>query len=299
VSVESERGKGSKFTVQLPVNVQPRLSGKPSVRAAQPPTQRRETEEGEPSPPRILVIDDDPDMRDLISRIMEREGFRVVVAASGQDGLRLARELRPSAITLDIQMPDRDGWSVLAALKADPELADTPVTIISIYEEQRVGYALGAAEYLTKPLSRDRLVQVMRRLVGTAGPVLVIEDEGSVREPLCWMLVKEGWRVIEAENGRAALDLLTDTTPSILLLDLIMPVMDGFQFLEEFRKLPQCEAVPVVVLTAKELTHVDHERLQMGVKQVLQKGLYSYEQIIAQVRGHIVASLKREKPALA
>ena len=183
----------------------------------------------------VLVIDDDPGVRELMGRYLTREGFRVAVASSGDEGLRLARELRPDAITLDVMMPGLDGWAVLGALKADAATADIPVVMLTIVDDRNLGYALGAAEYLTKPIDRERLLAVLARYRRDR-PVLIVEDDAPLRELLRRMLEREGYTVVEAEHGRAALDRLREGAPGVILLDLMMPVMDGFEFLAELRR---------------------------------------------------------------
>ncbi len=161
----------------------------------------------------MLVIDDEPAVRDLMQRFLGKEGFRVVAAAGGEEGLRWARELRPDAITLDVMMPGMDGWAVLAALKADPEVADIPVIMLTIVDDRNLGYALGASDYLTKPIDRERLVTVLKQHRRDR-PVLVVDDDAEVRQLLRRMLESEGYAVVEAENGRVALERLRDGSPS-------------------------------------------------------------------------------------
>ena len=158
---------------------------------------------------RILVVDDDPTVRELVARHLERAGFAVTTARGGQEGLRLVRELHPAAVTLDIMMPDLDGWTVLAAMKGDPALASIPVVLMSIVEEKNRGYALGAADYLVKPVDRARLIEALRNICGpAAGRVLLIDDDDVVRRGVHLALAPLGWQVTEAENGQVALACL-------------------------------------------------------------------------------------------
>jgi len=240
----------------------------------------------------VLVIDDDAAVRDLMARFLGKEGFRIVTAASGEDGLRLARELRPDVITLDVLMPGMDGWSVLAALKADAELADIPVVMLTMLDDRNLGYALGAADYLTKPIERERLVSVLGRYRQDL-PVLVVDDDPDFRELARRMLEREGYTVIEADNGRAALDRLHDGLPGVVLLDLMMPEMDGFDFVAAVRDEPAWRSVPIVVITAKDLSAEDHERLNGYVARVLQKGALSRETLLGEVRDLVAASAHR------
>jgi CheY-like chemotaxis protein len=251
-----------------------------------------EAAEGPASGSLVLVIDDDPAVRELMGRYLSREGFRVVVAAGGEEGLRLARELRPDAITLDVMMPGLDGWAVLGALKADAVTADIPVVMLTIVDDRNLGYALGAADYLTKPIDRERLLSVLARYRRDR-PVLIVEDDTALRELLRRMLEREGYAVVEAEHGRAALDRLREGTPGIILLDLMMPVMDGFEFLVELRREDAWRGIPVIVLTARDLSAEERERLNGSVTRILQKGAHGREALLAEVRALVAASVGR------
>ena len=208
-----------------------------------------------PSAATVLVIDDDPTVHDLMRRSLEKDGFRVETAADGRRGLELARQLKPAVITLDVMMPHMDGWSVLSALKSDPATANIPVIMLSIVDDKQMGFALGAADYFTKPIDFQRLHQVLEkhRKPSKELTALLIEDEPTTRELLSHLLAKEGWRVEQAENGRAGLEKLNTAAPTLILLDLMMPEMDGFEFMDALRKLPDRKAIPVIVITAKEL----------------------------------------------
>jgi CheY-like chemotaxis protein len=233
----------------------------------------------------VLVIDDDASARDLMTRHLEREGFRVRAAASGEEGLRLARELEPSAITLDVVMPSMDGWAVLAALKEEPRLAAIPVFMVTMIEDRQIGFALGATDYLTKPIDRDRLVALLSRWRASAagGTVLLVEDDPLTREMARRAVESAGWTVVEAENGRVALAALEHEHPTLVLLDLMMPEMDGFAFLDEFRADNRYNSVPVVVLTAKDITAEERERLNGHVARVLQKGSVRREDLVTEL----------------
>ena len=281
ITVTSEAGRGSTFTIRLPAEV---------TETKREPLPRRPRATPAPAgASAVLVIDDDAAVRDLMARFLGKEGFRIVTAASGEDGLRLARELRPDVITLDVLMPGMDGWSVLAALKADAELADIPVVMLTMLDDRNLGYALGAADYLTKPIERERLVSVLGRYRQDL-PVLVVDDDPDFRELARRMLEREGYTVIEADNGRAALDRLRDGLPGVVLLDLMMPEMDGFDFVAAVRDEPAWRSVPIVVITAKDLSAEDHERLNGYVARVLQKGALSRETLLGEVRDLVAAS---------
>ena len=286
VTVESESGRGSTFTIRLPAVVAEAMEQTPPPLVA---------ERAAPIVGTVLVIDDEAAIRDLMQRYLAKEGFRVVAAAGGEEGLRLARELRPDAITLDVMMPGLDGWAVLTALKADPSVADIPVIMLTIVDDKNLGYALGAADYLTKPIERDRLLAVVRTH-RRDHPVLVVDDDATLRQLLRRMLEPEGYTVVEAENGRVALDRLRGVAPSVVLLDLMMPEMDGFEFVAEFRRHEAWRAIPIVVITARDLSRDDRERLNGYVEKILQKGAHGRDELLAEVRDLVAASVARRKP---
>jgi len=234
-------------------------------------------------------------VRDLMQRFLTREGFRVVTASGGEEGMRRARELRPDAITLDVMMPGMDGWAVLSALKADPDVADIPVIMLTIVDDRNLGYALGASDYLTKPIDRDRLVAVLGRYRRDR-PVLVVDDDADVRLLLRRMLEAEGYGVVEAENGRVALERVREASPSAVLLDLMMPEMDGFEFAAEFRRHEAWRAIPIVVITAKDLSREDRERLNGHVEKILGKGAHGRDELLAEVRELVAQSVARRRP---
>ena len=241
------------------------------------------------------MIDDEPAVRDLMQRFLTKEGFRVVTAPGGEDGLKLARELRPDAITLDVMMPGMDGWAVLTALKADPDIADIPVIMLTIVDDRNLGYTLGAADYLTKPIDRDRLVTVLKKYRRDL-PVLIVDDDAVLRQLLRRILEPEGYKVVEAENGRVALDRLRGVSPSVILLDLMMPEMDGFEFVTEFRRHEAWRAIPIVVITARDLSREDRERLNGYVEKILQKGAPGRDELLAEVRELVATNMARRRP---
>ena len=264
VSVTSTPGRGSTFAVSLPAM----LALPPSRVEASPPPAVEAGPEGREI---VLVVDDDRTQRDLTSRFLLREGYAPRTAADGPTGLALARELRPRAILLDVTMPGMDGWSVLSALKADAELAAIPVVMVTFVTERALASSLGAADYVLKPVDWERLRLVMERFREAEGDVLVVDDEVDMRQRTRLVLEKHGWTVVEASNGAQALERVAYAVPRVILLDLNMPVMDGFEFLQALRERPGCERVPVVVLTAMDLSSEDRSRLR-GANQVLNKG---------------------------
>ena len=268
IQVDSGLGKGTTFTVRLPKLAAKDEDPAPSASpAALPPSFARE------SIGHVLVIDDDPVIQDLMKSFLTREGYTVTVADSGPAGLLRARESKPDVITLDIAMPGMDGWSVLSALKNDLDLGEIPVVILTMADNKSLGYALGATEYLMKPIDRERLAAVLRRYSRLShDPILVVEDDPNTRDLLRSILTKDGWGVQTAENGLVALEKARNARPGLVLLDLMMPEMDGFTFIEEFRKLVSTREVPVIVLTAKDLTGEDRKRLNGHVKKIMAKG---------------------------
>ena len=285
ITVASEAGRGSTFTIRLPAEV------RDATKDAPPPTVRDAVAAGAST---VLVIDDDAAVRDLMARFLGKEGFRVVGAGGGEEGLHLARTLQPDVITLDVLMPGMDGWSVLAALKADAGLAEIPVVMLTMLDDRNLGYALGAADYLTKPIDRERLVAVLARYRRDL-PVLVVDDDADFRDLARRVLEREGYSVVEAENGRAALARLRDTVPGVILLDLMMPEMDGFDFVAAVRAEAAWRALPIVVITAKDLSPSDHERLNGYVASVLQKGALSRDVLLGEVRDLVATSAGRAR----
>ena len=233
----------------------------------------------------MLVIDDDPTVRDLMDRFLVKQGFSVITAASGIEGLRLAREVRPAAITLDVMMPDLDGWTVLAALKGNPALAGIPVILVTIVDEKARGYSLGATDYMVKPIERERLAAVLRNLCGNrpAPHVLVVDDDPAVRAVVSQTLERAGWSIAEAENGRIALQRVAARRPDVIVLDLVMPELNGFEFLAALRRDPAWRSVPVVVLTSMDLTAEDRRVLNGSVERILQKGALERDQLLAEI----------------
>jgi signal transduction histidine kinase/CheY-like chemotaxis protein len=294
ITVTSEHGKGSCFTVRLPLSVPDR---KAPVVAAPPPKAPAgaagKPQPGAPAgaPPKpaepiatVLVVDDDQNARELMERGLIKEGFRVVTAGGGEEGLRLAKQLRPDVITLDVLMPGMDGWAVLRSLKNDPEIAGIPVIMVTMVDDKDMGHALGAADYLPKPIDRDRLASLLRKYQCHPGPVLIVEDDPATREMMRRTLEQDGWQVIEAPNGRVGLEYVAQKPPGLIVLDLMMPEMDGFEFVAELRKNKAWRAIPVVVVTAKDVTADDRSRLDGSVKKIFQKAALTREELAREIR---------------
>ena len=275
VTVASEQGKGSVFTVRLPASADTSVDDPVGLAG-----------NGLPVGGRILVIDDDAVARDLIGDNLKTAGFSVVTAAGGLEGLRLAKELRPTAITLDVMMPDLDGWSVLAALRQDAELAEIPVIMVTIMDERRRAAELGAAGYLTKPIDRHALQRMIGRFQAPARPtqILLVEDEELQRARVREWLRGQQWIVQEAANGREALACLQAAKPDLILLDLMMPEMDGFAVVAALQKQEDWRDIPVIVITSLDLDAKDRERLNSGVQSVLVKDTFHPADLIDRVR---------------
>jgi CheY-like chemotaxis protein len=309
ITVQSSLGKGSSFTIRLPAVVQPPRPEEPPGAEGPPGTGEPPAPSGVPRTPLpsgpdnrnvVLVIDDDPTARDLLLRFLQKEGFRVVTATNGEEGVRLARELAPDVVTLDVMMPGLDGWAVLAQLKSDHTLAEIPVIMLTIVDDKNMGYALGAADYLTKPISRERLLTALGkyRHVHDGEDILIVDDDAPSRELLCKMLEHEGLATREAEDGRVALARLAEQAPAMILLDLMMPEMDGFAFIGEVRKHPEWRNIPIVVVTAKDISPEERLRLNGFVEQILQKGAPSREELLGEVRDLVAArvALRATRP---
>ncbi len=279
----SEPGQGSTFEIRLPARAPAQEEEDATPEQATGGALADAAPEGAPT---VLAIDADDAAQDLIARFLGSEGYRVVTVADGEEALRLAREERPDLITLDVMMPKVDGWSVLQQLKDDPELATIPVILLTMTDERNLGFALGASEYLTKPIDRDQLARVLTKYEGgdPSAPALVVDDEPANRDILRKGLEGAGWPVVEAENGQVALDRLAEALPRLILLDLMMPVMDGFEFVAELRKNEAWRLVPVLVITAKEITREDRARLEGQVSRILAKGSFGQQELVREVR---------------
>ena len=284
-----EIGKGSTFVVRLPAGTL--ATADTGVR---PSSDRKNAL---PAGDCVLVIDDDPTARELIANLLQEAGFSVVTAAGGREGLKRAEEIRPIAITLDVLMPDIDGWTVLAALRGNPELANIPVVMATIVDQQRKGMALGAAGYLTKPIDRDRLNALLRpyQAMWRDTRVLLVEDDSIQRERIRSWLEPQQWRISEAGNGRMALDRLMDEVPDIILLDLMMPEMDGFQVITALQNHPKWREIPVIVITALDLSAADRACLNSGVEGILVKNSFNPGHLVETVRRIIVQTRQLRK----
>src|ERR1700722_546534 len=293
VTVASQVGKGSTFTIVLPDQaLQPDQSTAPAEAALELP--RANSADAAGAVVTVLVVDDDPAARDLLTTNLGREGYRTVQARGGDEALELARKLHPDAITLDVLMPKKDGWAVLGALKADPDLCDIPVIMVTVAPDRGIGLSLGAAEVMTKPVDRAELTALLRQLLSRDGPLLVVEDDLATRETVRNTIERMGLSVAEVTNGRLALDWLAkNPAPALILLDLMMPEMDGFEFLDTFNSHADWRHVPVVVITAKELTAVERGLLSGQARSVIQKGASMDGEVAEAIRKAVAQPPKR------
>jgi len=295
VTVHSVLGEGSVFTIKLPATIVESAGVTISSEGTDVSVDASAGTESGPLPAVrtcVLVIDDDPMQRDLMQRYLRLEGFTVWTASGGAEGLRLARQLLPAAITLDVIMPEMDGWSVLSALKSDAALCDIPVIMLTMVDDPQRGFTLGASDFATKPVNRRRLSHLLKKYTcpDPPCPVLVIDDDADARSLTRTMLEKAGWAVSEAGNGIEALESMRRERPTLIFLDLMMPEMDGFEFAAEVRRHDEWRSIPIVVVTAQDLTNDERHRLNGNVETIVRKNGASMESLLTQVRDLLAVS---------
>ncbi|MDD2764123.1 MAG: response regulator [Opitutaceae bacterium] len=281
ISVKSTSGTGSTFTLRVPARVKPARS---PYAVTDKETQAAPTPKG-----RVLIIDDDEAVHAVLTNMLTREGYSTRIAREGKEGLRLAREYHPDIVILDILMPGMDGWSVLAQLKTLPGFTDVPIILLTMLENKEMGFALGATEYLTKPIDAQKLLPVLERhrtaKPSGTGTVLVVEDDPPSRELVVRMIEKEHIQVKEAGNGKEALEVLQGgVIPDMIILDLMMAEMDGFEFLRQIRPHPAWSKIPVVVVSSLDLTNESQQMLKGQVDRIFQKGRFAREDLLREVR---------------
>ncbi|WP_162245991.1 MULTISPECIES: response regulator [unclassified Aureimonas] len=279
IGVRSQEGKGSVFTIRIPAEAVETVEEQEILHLA------GEGDGGGAG--LVLAIDDDPNARELLTRFLSREGFSVRTASDGVSGLEMARAIRPNVILLDVTMPRMDGWAVLTEIRADPVLGAVPVIMVTIIDEHSLGYSLGASDYLLKPVEWDKLKEVMSRYKADGeGLILAIDDDTDTLARFATMMSREEVKVpvVTAPNGRIGLERVAERIPTLILLDLVMPVMDGFEFLDQLRAKPEWRNIPVVVLTSKDLTADEWRRLQSDADQVLAKSDVSLKELVGEIR---------------
>lgn len=243
----------------------------------------------------VLVIDDDPNAQNLMKKFLKKENYNVLQATSGPAGLDLAAKHLPDLITLDVMMPEMDGWEVLTALQNNETTKNIPVIMLTMTNEQDIGYSLGATDYLTKPVDWNNLSKILKKheIETDSQSILIVEDDEITREMLTKSLETNDFKVILAKNGKEALQRVNKAKPALILLDLMMPEMDGFEFAEKLREKKEWLDIPVVVITAKDLTKEDHSRLKGNVEAIMQKGSYNKDELLSEV-GNRIKKLKEK-----
>ncbi len=293
IAIESTPNNGTTFTVTLPRSIE--STGEKTSTAA---SLEKKSTSPITTKTAVLVIDDDPGVRDLLMRYLSKEGYLVECVISGDDGIKRAREILPMAIILDVMMPRKDGWAVLQEIKNDPLLNSIPIIMYTMLDEKNFGLAIGASEYLLKPVSKERIVEVLQKYKRrTPGEyILVVDDNADLRAMASRAIQKAGWKVRTAENGRSAITHLENELPSIIFLDIMMPVMDGFEFLTIFQNRSEWKDIPVVVITSKDLIAEERQQLGGAVKKVIQKGEFTPEKLLKQISYLIPQLIIQQRP---
>ncbi len=287
IAVESKVGEGSTFRVKIPVDVDEARRDRGGDDGDDKESLERSPSNSEipPEAERVLVIDDDTTVHRLIERFLADEGFAVETTTGGEQVLETVRKFQPHIITLDVRMPEIDGWRILERLKSDPQCADIPVVMLTILNERNTGFSLGATDYLTKPVDPQQLIDVLHSNIdnGRTGPVMIVEDDDDIRELMRRNVEEAGFEVRCARDGQQALEMLDDVEPGAMLLDLMMPRVDGFEVLEQMRDGGD-DDIPVIIVSAAELSEAEREMLEQNTEQVLGKGGLTKEQLIEELR---------------
>jgi len=281
VSLESRPGEGSTFTFRLPV----RYLGPEPVTDASSDAMT----DDDSSRSRVLVVEDDDVAFESLSRHLASASYVSVRARHGDEALRLAKQVRPVAITLDLVLPGLDGWDVLKKLKGDPETADVPVVIISMVDNRELGLALGAHDYFVKPVDRKRLVERIRQVTGEAADrstrrLLVIDDDDAYRDLLANELQQFGFSVSLAGSGAEGLEIARREIPDVVVLDLVMPEMSGFEVAEELKRDETTTSIPILVMTSKDLNRDDRAQLQSKIEALIPKGRLPASRLITAIQ---------------
>ncbi len=277
IEVRSEKGVGTTFVVEIPImEVQSSNESDSSIFRLK----ELQAQQGNRS---ILIIDDDQMTRNIIAHYLMQAGMSIELTSNGEDGIKLAKRLKPAAIILDIFMPSMDGWQVLQALKEDPELADIPVILATVDDLKQRGFALGASDYLHKPIKREMLIKTVKKYNPTSDhiDILVVEDNDQMRDTIKALINVGNISIREAANGREALNLIAYSAPDLILLDLMMPEMNGFELVENLKSNDQWKGIPIIVISAIDLTNSDRQKLSGTVKQFIQKTKINRKQLLA------------------
>jgi len=293
ISVKSTSGEGSTFTLILPIRWQ-------GIAPVYTPEISKAPAGIEPAPKTVLVVDDEPNALTMISDYLSGEGYNIITATSGEEAIRLAQRHLPFAITLDLIMPEMDGLEVLQELKKRPETANIPVLIVSVSDDRETGIALGAVGFITKPVNKELLIAEINRIGGPSPYSIVVADDNEIdRNDMARAIEQEGMKAIIAENGNICMDLIKEAVPDILVLDLIMPEMDGFQVLDRVRSDPESRDLPVIVVTAKDLSAEEKKKLRGNVSSVLAKSHTTSTALLEKIRKIFAGIERRKKDAKA
>jgi signal transduction histidine kinase/CheY-like chemotaxis protein len=284
ISIKSEVKKGSTFTVRLPSKYRGKNELEKDLEGEKIDEENyiKETL----SKKTILIIDDDPSIHDLLSIYLENKSYKVEKANGGECGLDIANKIIPDLIILDLLMPDTDGWEVLTKLKQNPRTREIPVIVASMIEDKKRCFGLGANEYILKPINRELLAKNIEKFIKhqKAYKVMIIEDDQNTREMLRALLPKNEWNIVEAENGRIALDKIYQVNPDVVILDLMMPEMDGFEFATKLKNNPVGKSIPIIALTAKMLKPKDYILLDGKIERILEKSSFNNEKLLRVLR---------------
>ncbi|HWA09317.1 MAG TPA: response regulator [Opitutaceae bacterium] len=298
ITVASKMGEGSVFTVRIPAEVAP-VKATPEGETTPPmPVPEKAPAPAPAGPPRrgrVLVIDADDAVNTMLQDLLGREGYTVNVARNGEEAVARAREMSPHVVILDTLMPGAEGGNLLSQLKIHPLLANLPFVLLTMDNHATGGVAIGAADYMSKPIDGGRLLAILAKYSAarSENAIMVVEDDAPTRNMIVRLLEREGWPALQAENGRAALGLLERNTPSVVLLDLLMPELDGFAVLRAMRAHAVWRDIPVVVLTSLDLTAEVRGFLEKQAERVLQKGSYSRDELLREVRDSVEEFMRR------
>lgn len=304
ITVKSKLGHGSEFTIKLPVKITENAlvteygkqldedKCKDAIRSHDTNKPDIEIDRRKKNSV-VLVIDDDPMGREIPERYLGQDGYAVYCATDGASGINKINTIHPDIVLLDVMIPGMSGWQVLTYIKKQPALMHIPVVMLTMIDEKRTAFALGAADYLIKPVDRDDLTRTVNRCLRKQGhkSILIVDDDADARKLTRLILENEAFSVIEAENGHLGLMRVAEKIPACILLDIIMPGMNGFQFLDELVKKTEWRAIPVIALTAIDMDGDERIRLEGRVEQIIQKGAYSIDQILKEVRGVMAEDL--------